>query len=122
MSLTAGPEIIFLDEPTTGLDPQSRLEMWRVTRELAGGGITIFLTTQYLEEAEHLADTDDFILITREKPRYLKMIKGAILTDGALKIFNQLFQSRKLEILNFLPLTLKLLAPIIVASVRPVRR
>lgn len=57
MSLTSNPEIIFLDEPTTGLDPQNRLELWRIIRELAHSGVTIFLTTQYLEEAERLADT-----------------------------------------------------------------
>lgn len=57
MSLTGSPEIIFLDEPTTGLDPQNRLELWRIVRELCASGITIFLTTQYLEEAERLADT-----------------------------------------------------------------
>ena len=57
MSLAGGPEIIFLDEPTTGLDPQSRLEMWQIVRELADGGKTIFLTTQYLDEADRLADT-----------------------------------------------------------------
>ena len=57
MSLTADPEVIFLDEPTTGLDPQSRLETWGTVRELADGGTTVFLTTQYLDEAERLADT-----------------------------------------------------------------
>lgn len=56
MSLIGKPEIIFLDEPTTGLDPQSRIEMWKVIREMAGTGVTVFLTTQYIEEAEQLAD------------------------------------------------------------------
>lgn len=56
MSLIGQPEIIFLDEPTTGLDPQSRLEMWKVIREMAGTGVTVFLTTQYIEEAEQLAN------------------------------------------------------------------
>ncbi len=56
MSLTGKPSLIFLDEPTTGLDPQSRNAMWRMIEELKEKGITIFLTTQYLEEAEQLAD------------------------------------------------------------------
>jgi ABC-2 type transport system ATP-binding protein len=55
-SLVARPAVIFLDEPSTGLDPQSRLAMWRVIEGLAESGVTIFLTTQYLEEAERLAD------------------------------------------------------------------
>lgn len=56
MSLVGNPEVIFLDEPTTGLDPQSRLAMWKIIRELANNGTTVFLTTQYLEEAEQLAN------------------------------------------------------------------
>ena len=56
MSLIGDPKVIFLDEPTTGLDPQNRLAMWDLVREMATSGITIFLTTQYLEEAEALAD------------------------------------------------------------------
>lgn len=57
MSLIGDPSIIFLDEPTTGLDPQSRNAMWETIRSLADGGTTIFLTTQYLEEADQLADS-----------------------------------------------------------------
>jgi len=56
MSLVGTPEIIFLDEPTTGLDPEARNEMWRTIRKLAAGGTTILLTTQYLDEADELAD------------------------------------------------------------------
>lgn len=56
MSLVGDPPVVFLDEPTTGLDPAGRSEVWRTVRELAGGGTTILLTTQYLDEAEHLAD------------------------------------------------------------------
>ena len=56
MSLIADPPVIFLDEPTTGLDPQGRIEVWDAVKELAAGGTTVLLTTQYLEEAEHLAD------------------------------------------------------------------
>ncbi|WP_410603595.1 ATP-binding cassette domain-containing protein [Amycolatopsis sp. lyj-90] len=56
MTLVGDPRIIFLDEPTTGLDPRSRRTMWSIIRELVDGGVTIFLTTQYLEEADQLAD------------------------------------------------------------------
>ena len=56
MTLVGNPQIIFLDEPTTGLDPRSRRTMWEIVRELVAGGATIFLTTQYLEEADQLAD------------------------------------------------------------------
>lgn len=56
MSLIGDPPVVFLDEPTTGLDPQARLEVWQAVRELASGGATVLLTTQYLEEAEQLAD------------------------------------------------------------------
>ncbi|MEV6326209.1 ATP-binding cassette domain-containing protein [Streptomyces sp. NPDC051909] len=56
MTLVGSPRIIFLDEPTTGLDPRSRHDMWQIIRELVSGGVTVFLTTQYLEEADELAD------------------------------------------------------------------
>jgi ABC-2 type transport system ATP-binding protein len=56
MTLVGDPKVIFLDEPTTGLDPRSRQTMWDIVRRLAGDGVTIFLTTQYLDEADHLAD------------------------------------------------------------------
>jgi len=57
MSLIGNPKVIFLDEPTTGLDPEARQEVWKTVKELASSGTTILLTTQYLEEAEQLADT-----------------------------------------------------------------
>jgi ABC-2 type transport system ATP-binding protein len=56
MTLVGDPRLIFLDEPTTGLDPRSRRTMWQLIRELVAGGVTVFLTTQYLEEADQLAD------------------------------------------------------------------
>ncbi|MCD9873086.1 ATP-binding cassette domain-containing protein [Streptomyces guryensis] len=56
MTLVGSPEVIFLDEPTTGLDPRSRHTMWQIIRDLVDGGVTVFLTTQYLEEADQLAD------------------------------------------------------------------
>jgi ABC-2 type transport system ATP-binding protein len=62
-SLVAEPSVLFLDEPTTGLDPRSRVEMWDVIRELVAGGTTLLLTTQYLEEADRLAD--EIVVIDR---------------------------------------------------------
>jgi ABC-2 type transport system ATP-binding protein len=56
MTLVGDPKVIFLDEPTTGLDPRSRQTMWDIVRDLVAGGVTIFLTTQYLDEADELAD------------------------------------------------------------------
>jgi ABC-2 type transport system ATP-binding protein len=56
MTLVGDPQVIFLDEPTTGLDPRTRRIMWEIIRDLAGSGVTIFLTTQYLDEADELAD------------------------------------------------------------------
>jgi ABC-2 type transport system ATP-binding protein len=56
MTLVGSPRVIFLDEPTAGLDPRSRRSMWQIVRDLVAGGVTIFLTTQYLEEADELAD------------------------------------------------------------------
>ncbi|MEV4415155.1 ATP-binding cassette domain-containing protein [Catellatospora sp. NPDC049609] len=56
MTLVGDPQIIFLDEPTTGLDPRSRRTMWSIVRDLVADGVTVFLTTQYLEEADQLAD------------------------------------------------------------------
>src|SRR5436853_90132 len=56
MTLIGDPRVIFLDEPTTGLDPRSRRDVWQLVRGLVTGGVTVFLTTQYLEEADQLAD------------------------------------------------------------------
>jgi ABC-2 type transport system ATP-binding protein len=56
MTLVGSPQVIFLDEPTTGLDPRSRRDVWQIVRDLVASGVTIFLTTQYLEEADQLAD------------------------------------------------------------------
>jgi ABC-2 type transport system ATP-binding protein len=63
LSLVARPQVVFLDEPTTGLDPRSRLGMWEVIREMVAGGSTLLLTTQYLEEADELAD--EIVVIDR---------------------------------------------------------
>jgi ABC-2 type transport system ATP-binding protein len=85
MSLIGDPPVLFLDEPTTGLDPQSRIEVWKTVRELAGQGTTVLLTTQYLDEAEHLADR---IAILRE---------GRIIANGTLAELKQLLPPTKVE-------------------------
>jgi len=76
MTLVGRPEIIFLDEPTTGLDPRSRRTMWDIIRQLVADGVTIFLTTQYLEEADRLADRiavlDQGHLVAQGSPGELK--------------------------------------------------
>lgn len=76
MSLLGNPAVIFLDEPTTGLDPQSRLSMWKIIQSLADSGTTVFLTTQYLEEAEQLADhiaiLNEGIIVAEGTPEKLK--------------------------------------------------
>jgi len=76
MSLLGNPAVIFLDEPTTGLDPQSRLAMWKTIKSLANAGTTVFLTTQYLEEAEQLADRiailHDGVIVAEGTPGALK--------------------------------------------------
>ena len=78
MTLVGNPRVIFLDEPTTGLDPRSRRGMWQSIRDLVAGGVTVFLTTQYLEEADHLADRiallDHGKLIAEGTPEELKRL------------------------------------------------
>jgi len=85
MSLVGTPSVIFLDEPTTGLDPEGRLEVWKTIKELAGGGTTILLTTQYLEEAEQLAD------------RIAILHEGRIIANGTLAELKKLFPPAKVE-------------------------
>ncbi|HEY1486427.1 MAG TPA: ATP-binding cassette domain-containing protein [Micromonosporaceae bacterium] len=81
-SLVARPEVLFLDEPTTGLDPRSRNDMWDVVRDLTGDGVTVLLTTQYLEEADVLADeiavVDRGLVIALGTPSELKSRVGAL--------------------------------------------
>jgi ABC-2 type transport system ATP-binding protein len=78
MTLVGSPRIIFLDEPTTGLDPRSRHRMWQLVRELVAGGVTVLLTTQYLDEADELADQiavlDHGKLVAQGTPAELKRL------------------------------------------------
>jgi oleandomycin transport system ATP-binding protein len=80
-SLVGRPRVLFLDEPTTGLDPRSRLDLWQIVRELVADGVTVLLTTQYLEEAEQLADriavVDHGRVIATGTPAQLKARSGA---------------------------------------------
>lgn len=85
MSLVGNPQIIFLDEPTTGLDPEARLEVWKIVKELADNGVTVFLTTQYLDEAEQLAD------------RIAILHEGRIIVNGTLADLKKLFPPAKVE-------------------------
>jgi ABC-2 type transport system ATP-binding protein len=85
MSLIGDPPVIFLDEPTTGLDPQSRVEVWNSVKKLAGQGTTVLLTTQYLDEAEQLANQ---IAILNE---------GRIIANGTLADLKKLLPPAKVE-------------------------
>ncbi|MHC9046686.1 ABC transporter ATP-binding protein [Microbacterium saperdae] len=85
MSLVGHPEVIYLDEPTTGLDPEARLEVWQVVKELANTGTTVLLTTQYLDEAEHLAD------------RIAILHEGRIIANGTLAELKKLLPAAKVE-------------------------
>jgi oleandomycin transport system ATP-binding protein len=80
-SLVGGPRVLFLDEPTTGLDPRSRLDLWQIVRDLVADGVTVLLTTQYLEEADQLADEiaviDHGRVIATGTPAELKSRTGA---------------------------------------------
>ncbi|MER6949153.1 ATP-binding cassette domain-containing protein [Nonomuraea sp. NPDC000554] len=85
MSLIGNPPVIFLDEPTTGLDPQARIEVWQTVKDLAGQGTTVLLTTQYLDEAEQLAD------------RIAILHEGRIIVNGTLAELKQLLPPAKVE-------------------------
>jgi ABC-2 type transport system ATP-binding protein len=85
MSLIGNPPVIFLDEPTAGLDPQARIEVWHTVKELAGQGTTVLLTTQHLDEAEQLAD------------RIAILHEGRIIVNGTLAELKQLLPPATVE-------------------------
>lgn len=85
MSLIGSPPVVFLDEPTTGLDPQGRIEVWRTIEQLATAGTTVLLTTQHLDEAEQLAD------------RIAILHEGRIIVDGTLAELKKLLPAAKVE-------------------------
>lgn len=85
MSLVGNPEIVFLDEPTTGLDPEARQEVWSTIRDLAASGATVMLTTQYLEEAEQLAH------------RIAILHQGTIIANGTLAQLKKMFPPAEVE-------------------------
>jgi len=85
MSLVGDPKVIYLDEPTTGLDPEARIEVWDVVKDLVANGTTVLLTTQYLDEAEHLAD------------RIAILHQGRIIANGTLAELKQLLPAATVE-------------------------
>ncbi|MDR0627582.1 MAG: ATP-binding cassette domain-containing protein [Bifidobacteriaceae bacterium] len=85
MSLIGKPPVVFLDEPTTGLDPEARIEVWQTVKQLAQDGTTVLLTTQYLDEAEHLAD------------RIAILHQGTIIAGGTLAELKQILPPAKVE-------------------------
>jgi ABC-2 type transport system ATP-binding protein len=91
MSMIGDPPVIFLDEPTTGLDPQARIEVWQAVKQLAERGTTVLLTTQYLDEAEQLAD------------RIAILHEGRIVVDGTLGELKQLLPPAKVEYIEKQP-------------------
>lgn len=91
MSLIGNPPVIFLDEPTTGLDPQARIEVWQTVKQLANSGTTVLLTTQYLDEAEQLAD------------RIAILHQGTIIQNGTLAELKRLLPPAKVEYIEKQP-------------------
>ncbi len=91
MSLIGDPPIVFLDEPTTGLDPQARIEVWQTVKQLAKNGTTVLLTTQYLDEAEQLAD------------RIAILHKGTIIQNGTLAELKKLLPPAQVEYIEKQP-------------------
>ncbi|MNJ97491.1 Daunorubicin/doxorubicin resistance ATP-binding protein DrrA [compost metagenome] len=91
MSLVGKSQLVFLDEPTTGLDPEARIEVWKIVKELADSGTTVFLTTQYLEEAENLAD------------RIAILHNGTIIVSGTLDELKKQFPPAKVEYIEKQP-------------------
>ncbi|MFJ4681051.1 MULTISPECIES: ATP-binding cassette domain-containing protein [unclassified Kitasatospora] len=107
-TLVGGPEVIFLDEPTTGLDPSSRLVLWSVVRDLVADGVTVLLTTQYLEEADELAD------------RIVVIDKGVVAAEGTADELKRKVGQERLEVTVAdpadLPAALSALNPLMVGE------
>lgn len=102
MSLMLNPQVLFLDEPTTGLDPQNRIAMWDLVKRLSKEGTTVFLTTQYLEEAEYLADNVAILhkgkILVEGTPKYLKEIMPG--RGAQLNFESENEAKRAMELLN----------------------
>ncbi len=107
MSLIGQPPVIFLDEPTTGLDPQARLEVWRAVKELAAGGTTVLLTTQHLDEAEQLAD------------RIAILHDGRIVVNGTLAELKALLPPASVEYVEKQPTLEEIFLAVIGAETSP---
>ncbi|TAM91403.1 MAG: ABC transporter ATP-binding protein [Jatrophihabitans sp.] len=107
MGLVGDPPVLFLDEPTTGLDPQARLEVWRTVRDLAGAGTTVLLTTQYLDEAEQLAD------------RIAILHQGRIIAEGTLAELRCLMPPATVEYVERQPTLEDVLLAIVGPDTRP---
>jgi ABC-2 type transport system ATP-binding protein len=86
VGLVGRPAVVFLDEPTTGLDPRSRQAVWQIVRQLTGDGVTVFLTTQYLEEADQLAD------------RIVVMDAGRVVADGSAASLKRQYADQRLDL------------------------
>lgn len=107
MSLIGNPPVIFLDEPTTGLDPQARLEVWQAVRDLAAQGTTVLLTTQYLDEAEQLAD------------RIAILHQGRIIVNGTLAELKQLLPPATVEYVEKQPTLEEIFLAVVGDTVSP---
>jgi len=104
MSLIGSSPVIFLDEPTAGLDPEARIEVWQTVKELAGSGTTVLLTTQYLDEAEQLAD------------RIAILHKGRIIVNGTLAELKQLLPPANVEYVEKQPTLEEIFLAIVAAD------
>lgn len=107
MSLIGEPPVVFLDEPTTGLDPQARIEVWDAVRELARGGTTVLLTTQYLDEAEQLAD------------RIAILHEGRVIAEGTLAELKRLMPPARVEYVEKQPTLEEIFLAIVGGTEKP---
>ncbi len=110
MSLIGDPPVIVLDEPTTGLDPQTRIEVWQTVTQLAAQGTTVLLTTQYLDEAEHLAD------------RIAILHEGTIIQNGTLAELKQLLPPATVEYVEKQPTLEEVFLALVGADARTTRK